>query len=47
MAAAASTAWKLRIGAGRAAGTVEAVSDAAENINDPAIEILRQKDVNA
>jgi nitrite reductase/ring-hydroxylating ferredoxin subunit len=47
LVAAAAGAWKLRIGAGRAAGTVEAVSDAAENINDPAIEILRQKDVNA
>ncbi|HTK61490.1 MAG TPA: Rieske (2Fe-2S) protein [Pseudonocardia sp.] len=47
LATAASAAWKLRTAAGRAAGAVEAVSDAAENINDPAIEILRQKDVSA
>jgi nitrite reductase/ring-hydroxylating ferredoxin subunit len=42
LAAAASAAWTLKARTGRAAGTVEAVSDAAENINDPAIEILRQ-----
>lgn len=42
LAAAASAAWTLKTRAGRAAGTVEAVCDASEAINDPAIEILRQ-----
>jgi nitrite reductase/ring-hydroxylating ferredoxin subunit len=47
LAAAASTAWKIRIRTGHAAAAVEAVSDATESVSDPAIEILRQKGESA